>query len=1310
MTRTSHGARLALFLLSFISLGTSAQVFTKITTGPVVSEGNNSYYATWGDYDKDGDPDLFHSLFFASISNPTGNNLLFQNNCNGDLTRVNQIPGGLVTDGLTGSYSYWIDYDNDGDLDMYAGPKYLYQNQGNGSFIKVNKSITTAIPQYPLYAEIGTAAWADYDNDGYLDLYFGKQEIHRNNHNGDWTKLNIAPFTSSDPNAAASAVIWGDYDNDGYMDIFVSSAGTNVGQAAPNHLYRNLGNGNFASITTNSSMINTRSYGSAWVDYDNDLDLDLFIAGVFGNHDKIFTNNGNGTFTEVLTGPVVSNYIINQGGAGWADYDNDGDVDLYVTNFSQNILYNNNGNGTFTLNTSEIVSNDTPMESYGAGWSDYDNDGDLDLFVPTAFGDPNDNFYKNNICQNNAAGSKWFKLHCSGVQSNRDAIGARVYIKAVINGVAKWQMREINANSTRGGESGGASGHVVHFGLGDASMIDSLKIVWPKSGITQVFTNVSTNRFVEITEGVNSVTNAITCTPDLPLANPGYIAGKVYKDVNNNCTFDAGTDFPIANKEVKIVPGTYFAFTDENGNYKIGVPAGSYTVSLNQQNDYISLNTCQASSYSVNVIAGNISGNKNFATSLSTMPCGGLYNIAITPVGIVQGPCPNGLLLTNPCPGYCHQYTFNITNNSSFPSNPNSVLAVNFPTGFQLTSVTGCSVTAGPFPAGTNSANLTIPNSIPVGGSCMVSVVVCLQTIMPGPPWTITADFNNTAVTPVNLLQNPQFNMFTNFGPVGFATQYGNPPGVPNWCVGARDYVVGPFPPSPCFPGWGNNTPDPPNALWANGSTTIPIPFVWRQVITVAPNTTYTFNGLFTNLIWDGIVRPNPNIEIRVNSLPQGASTVLNPGPTNGPLVWVNKSFSWCSGATTSAIIEIRSITNQNTGNDFAMDNFSFIASPAPQASLTQTASCSCDPNDKSVTPSGCGPEGNIGKNETLTYRVRFHNLGTGPAKDVSISDKLSADLDISTFKVLSSTHAITSVEILPGNNLVIRFEDIYLPADTVDPAGSHGEVVFSISPKTGLADGTVITNQAGIYFDNNDVVLTQTTINTLYDKPDPEAYFSYKHSCASTGYAYDFTYTGDTPDNATYQWTFAGATPSTSTLQNPTGIVFTNGAGYKKVKLVVNRNGCSNENNDTIQVNSGFDPNGKVLVCHNGHLLSVSPSALEAHLAHGDCVGECSNNITNGRLAQDTQSAVMLDLSIVPNPAADECMISVSGVTASQGKLYIEVRNAFGQLVTELYNESPIAGDMSVKYDTRGLKPGIYFIKTTYGGQVVLKKLLVQH
>src|SRR6185436_14321049 len=123
---------------------THAQVFVKITNTTITSEGGNSYFAAWGDYEKDGDMDLFLPTWFPSANNATAENILYQNNCNGDFAKIIAIPGGIVTDPSPGFAGYWIDYNSDGNLDLYVwnegGNNNLYRNNGNGTFTKITTS------------------------------------------------------------------------------------------------------------------------------------------------------------------------------------------------------------------------------------------------------------------------------------------------------------------------------------------------------------------------------------------------------------------------------------------------------------------------------------------------------------------------------------------------------------------------------------------------------------------------------------------------------------------------------------------------------------------------------------------------------------------------------------------------------------------------------------------------------------------------------------------------------------------------------------------------------------------------------------------------------------------------------------------------------------------------------------------------------------------------------------------------------------------------------------------------------------------
>src|SRR5436190_4386179 len=187
-----------------------------------------------------------------------------------------------------------------------------------------------------------------------------------------FTKITADPSVA--PLGGASGVAWGDYNNDGYQDLLVTMVG------APNLLFTNNGNGRFTRVTTGPIVTSSAvSAGAAWGDYDNDGWPDLFVSVNNGN-DFLYRNIGNGVFTRTTTGTIVTS-----GGRGngcaWGDYDNDGNLDVYVCNSDQNdFLYHNNGNGTFTRVTKGPPVTATG-NSQGCAWGDYDNDGRLDLFV-----------------------------------------------------------------------------------------------------------------------------------------------------------------------------------------------------------------------------------------------------------------------------------------------------------------------------------------------------------------------------------------------------------------------------------------------------------------------------------------------------------------------------------------------------------------------------------------------------------------------------------------------------------------------------------------------------------------------------------------------------------------------------------------------------------------------------------------------------------------------------------------------------------------------------------------------------------------
>jgi hypothetical protein len=298
-----------------------------------------------------------------------------------------------------GDGAAWGDYDNDGYLDLVLvnadQPNYLFHNNGDGSFTEdTNPSFVSES------AGSRSVSWVDYDNDGYLDLFRTvgvvndlnqPRRLYHNNHDGPSRESFRA---MSSPSRVASGRGVGDYNNDGRPDLFLPQS--NEPSGLPSYLYRNDGGGAFTRVSSPVLNGSSSSIAAAWGDYDNDGDLDLFVSRVWfpgspaaSRPNLFYRNNGDGTFTSLTSLPA--NDPEYQGGASygcnWGDYDNDGWLDLFVANsFGQNnFLYHNNGDGTFTKITNSVAVNDGG-DSRGVAWGDYDNDGFLDLFVSNAAG------------------------------------------------------------------------------------------------------------------------------------------------------------------------------------------------------------------------------------------------------------------------------------------------------------------------------------------------------------------------------------------------------------------------------------------------------------------------------------------------------------------------------------------------------------------------------------------------------------------------------------------------------------------------------------------------------------------------------------------------------------------------------------------------------------------------------------------------------------------------------------------------------------------------------------------------------------
>ncbi len=457
--------------------------FSKVTTGSLVNSGGTSWGAAAGDYDGDG----FLDLFVAKAG--TEFNHLYRNNGDGSFSRVE---AGVIANEITSSFTAcWADYDNDGLLDLFvansADPPIiennsLFRNRGNGAFQKVTNSVSqegsTSI----------CSAWADYDSDGFLDLFIGNQSgrnfLYRNNRDGSFAKITTGSVVADTLKLTVSSA-WADFDNDRDPDLLVANA---IVGSQHEYLFRNDGDGSFLKIASGPVVASGgNSYACAWADFDNDLDLDVFIANNAGQHDFLFANNGDGTFIAVTEGPILDDGA-DSVSATWGDFDNDGWLDLFVVCQAQkNLFYRNNGNGTFSqIDVGSPVS-DVGMPGHCLS-ADFDNNGFLDIFVTNVGG--NNSLYRNNGNSNN-----WISIQCVGTGSNRSAVGAKVKVRARIRSVDRWQMREIASRDA----TGSPNSLRAEFGLGDATNIDLIRIEWP-SGVIQELAGVSVNQFLNVVE------------------------------------------------------------------------------------------------------------------------------------------------------------------------------------------------------------------------------------------------------------------------------------------------------------------------------------------------------------------------------------------------------------------------------------------------------------------------------------------------------------------------------------------------------------------------------------------------------------------------------------------------------------------------------------------------------------------------------------------------------------------------------------------------------------------------------------------
>jgi hypothetical protein len=474
---------LAVLLVLTAQAGAVDLTFSWIRSGDVVHDAGVSAGLAWGDYDGDGDPDLFIANWYDQ------QNFLYRNEGAGTFTRIIGEP--FVTDTAHSSGPAWGDFDNDGDLDLFVANQrnqhnHLYRNQGNDTFVRVESGEIVSD-----YGDSYSAAWADYDGDGLLDLFVSNSGgqpdfLYHNDGGGSFSRVKDGQLVTE--SASSYGASWGDLDDDGDEDLFIATSGNE-----PNRLFRNNGDGSFTKLTgspvTDSPVF---SNGGAWGDFDNDGDLDLFVGNcryfTFGVRDILYRND-DGTFTEVTDSAVAVSERTSSA-ASWVDVDLDADLDLLVVHYADgNTLYLNDGTGSFS-EYEEGFPIGIAGFSTGHGWADYDMDGDLDLALA------NWENQDNSLFDTADTGRHWLRIRLLGEQSNRSGIGATVRLATGSGENLVWQRRDLVAGTSFRSQSSAEA----HFGLGDNDTAAVLRVEWP-SGRVDELKDVAANRVLTITEG-----------------------------------------------------------------------------------------------------------------------------------------------------------------------------------------------------------------------------------------------------------------------------------------------------------------------------------------------------------------------------------------------------------------------------------------------------------------------------------------------------------------------------------------------------------------------------------------------------------------------------------------------------------------------------------------------------------------------------------------------------------------------------------------------------------------------------------------
>jgi hypothetical protein len=481
--------------------------------------------AIMDDFNNDGFLDVVFSGMYLN------NQLRFYLNDGKGGFKDNSKEAGII--GITGGLNMLqADYNNDGYIDILllrggwgtkttAGlqPNSLLKNNGDGTFEDVTKK-AGLLSFYPTQ----TATWADFNNDGWLDLFIGNEsssnhypsELYLNNKNGTFSEISIESGLRFE--RLVKGVTAGDYNNDGLTDLFVSC------MSDTNRLYMNKGidvNGMplFEDVTAKSGIdLILNSFPTWFWDYNNDGWEDLMVFSyeqrqstsevalsylgekVSSSIPSLFKNNGNGTFSRVTEQSKLV-YPLTAMGCNFGDINNDGFLDMYVGTgapaykmvYPNRMFLNRKGNTFIDVTTTCRLGH--VQKGHGIAFGDLDNDGDQDILAEMGGAFRGDAF-QNAVFENPGNKNHWLTLVFNGIKSNRSGIGTRIKITVLEDG----KNRDIYSTVNSGG-SFGANSLQQEIGLGQADSVITIEVWWPASAIRQNFKHVEMNQFYLIEEG-----------------------------------------------------------------------------------------------------------------------------------------------------------------------------------------------------------------------------------------------------------------------------------------------------------------------------------------------------------------------------------------------------------------------------------------------------------------------------------------------------------------------------------------------------------------------------------------------------------------------------------------------------------------------------------------------------------------------------------------------------------------------------------------------------------------------------------------